>query len=246
MSRIRVHGSTVDLEEPALVEGFPGVGLVGKIATDHLIDQLEMDYHASVHCEGLPRIGIYRKDQSTIQPPVRIYVSEAHDLFALQSDVPISSQAVKTVADCLTSWVVDHEATPLYLSGLPTDWADHPDVFGVATGDGGVHLENHGIDAPPEDGVVSGPTGALLNRAAELRVDAVGLVVECSPQFPDPKAASVLLEETLAPIVDIDVDVDELIDRATEIREQREAFARRMREMGEAESTQAQPLRMYQ
>ena len=246
MSRICTHKSSVDFEEPALVEGFPGVGLVGKIATDHLIDQLEMDYYASVHCEGLPRIGIYRRGDGVIRPPVRLYVSEEANLFALQSDVPIGSQAVKTVAECLTGWILEHDATPLYLSGLPTDWDDRPDVFGVATGDGIEQLEANGIDFPPEDGAVSGPTGALLNRAAELEVDSLGLVVECSPQFPDPKAASVLIEETIAPIADIDVNVEDLIDRAAEIRQQREAFARRMREMGEAESTQAQPLRMYQ
>ncbi len=247
MSRIRIQGPEATLEEPTLVEGFPGVGLVGKIATDHLIDHLEMRYYASVHCDGLPRVGIYRAGEAVVRPPVRLYVSEEYNLLALQSDAPISAQAVATVADCLTSWIVDQGAQPLYLSGLPAERDDEdPPLFGVATGNAGTVLESHAIDAPTEDGVVSGPTGALLNRAAQLDIDSLSLVVECSPQFPDPEAASVLLEKGIAPIADLEVDVSELIDRATEIRKQREAFAQRMQEMGNTESTQAQPLRMYQ
>ncbi|USZ72679.1 proteasome assembly chaperone family protein [Natronosalvus halobius] len=245
MSEIRRQGPEAELEDPVLVEGFPGIGLVGKIATDHLIDQLDMRYYASVHCDGLPRIGIYRGGSTTIQPPVRLYVSEAEDVIALQSDVPISTQALESVAGCLTSWAVDHDATPVYLSGLPSQRDDPPKLFGVTTGDANA-VDTYGIDSPTEDGVISGPTGALLNRAAELGTDSFGLVVECSPQFPDPEAASILLEDGICPIADVELDVEALIDRAGEIQEQRQAFAERMREVESAESTQAQPLRMYQ
>ncbi len=246
MSQIRLRGDRVSLDEPVLVEGFPGVGLVGKIATDHLIDQLEMDYYASVHCEGLPRVGIYRQGAQHLQPPVRIYASQAQDLLAIQSDIPIAAQAIDAIVGCLTGWIDDYDATSLFLSGLPAEREGTPALFGVATGDGAALLEAHDIDVPPEDGVVSGPTGALLNRATQSGTDSLGLVVECNPQFPDPEAASVLLERAIGPVADVNVDVSKLIDRATEIQEQRSAFAERMQEVGEVESTQAQPLRMYQ
>ncbi|WP_255167914.1 proteasome assembly chaperone family protein [Natrononativus amylolyticus] len=246
MPRIRTHGEAVDLEEPVLVEGFPGLGLVGKIATDHLVDRLEMRYYASVHCDGLPRVGIYRGGDATVRPPVRLYVSEEHDLFALQSDVPIASQAVSVVADCVTSWVDEHDARPIYLSGLPAERDGRPALTGVATGDAASVLEDHGIDTPGEDGVVSGPTGALLNRAAQVGSDSLGLIVETEPQFPDPEAASVLLEDGIGPIAGFEVDVSGLVDSAEEIREQREQFAQRMQQAGQEESSQARPLRMYQ
>ncbi|MDG5761689.1 PAC2 family protein, partial [Natronococcus sp. A-GB1] len=74
----------------------------------------------------------------------------------------------------------------------------------------------------------------------------LGLIVDSSPQFPDPEAASVLLEEGIAPIADVSIDVEELVDRAEEIREKREQFARQMQQLSQEESSQAQPLRMYQ
>ncbi|MFA9417642.1 proteasome assembly chaperone family protein [Natrinema sp. HArc-T2] len=248
MAEVRLQGPEAELENPTLVEGFPGVGLVGKIATDHLVEHFDMRYYASVHCEGLPRIGIYRGGDRTVRPPVRLYVSEAHDLFALRSDAPISATAVEDTADCLTGWIVEQGATPLYLSGLPADLGDEDsrDLYGIATGDGEEHLEAADIAVPPEDGVITGPTGALINSAARDEIDSVGLVVECDPQFPDPRAASVLLEEGIEPLADLEVDVQELVTSAEEIRAKREQLAQQMQAIGQEESSQAKPLRMYQ
>ncbi|MDG5818180.1 proteasome assembly chaperone family protein [Natronococcus sp. A-GB7] len=246
MAGIQLQAPDVSLEEPTFVEGFPGVGLVGKIATDHLIRELEMEYYASVDCEGLPRVGTYRAGEGRVRPPVRLYASEAHDLIALQSDVPIGSPAVGSVANCVSSWIAAQEARPIYLSGLPAEREEPPSLYGIATGSQLETLEDHGIATPPEDGVVSGPTGALLDRAAQRGDDSLGLIVDSSPQFPDPEAASVLLEEGIAPITDVSIDVEELVGRAEEIREKREQFARQMQQLSQEESSQAQPLRMYQ
>ncbi len=247
MAEVRLQGQAAELENPTLVEGFPGVGLVGKIATDHLVDELDMRYYASVHCEGLARIGVYRGGDRTARPPVRLYVSEEHDLLALQSDAPIASSAVERVTDCLTGWIVDQGATPIYLSGLPAERDDErPDLYGVATGDGGGQLEAAEIPIPPEDGVITGPTGALINAAAREDYDSLALVVQCDPQFPDPEAASVLLEDGIGPLADLAVDVQELLDHAEEIRAKREQLAQQMQAIDQNESSQAQPLRMYQ
>lgn len=248
MARISLQGPDAELEKPTFVEGFPGIGLVGKIATDHLVDELEMRYYASVHCEGLPRIGVYRGGDRTARPPVRLYVSEEHDLLALQSDAPIRAQAIDNVADCVTNWIVDEGATPLYLSGLPAERETNrrPDLYGIATGDAVDLLDDREIDSPPEDGVVTGPTGALINHAAQAGYDSLGLVVECSPQFPDPEAASVLLDDAIAPLAELSIDVQELVDRAGEIKAKREQLAQQMQAAGQERSTQAQPLRMYQ
>ena len=248
MAEVRLQGPEAALENPTLVEGFPGVGLVGKIATDHLVDELDMRYYASVHCEGLAQVGIYRGGARTARPPVRLYVSEEHDLIALQSDAPVSSSAVESVADCLTGWIVEQGATPIYLSGLPAerDGEDRPDIYGVATGDGADRLEAADVPIPPEDGVITGPTGALINCAAREDYGSLGLVVQCNPKFPDPEAASVLLEDGIGPLADLEVDVQELVDHAEEIRAKREQLAQQMQAIDQDESSQAQPLRMYQ
>ena len=239
----------VDLDEPVLVEGLPGVGLVGKIATDHVIEHLDMEHVATVDCEGIPRVAIYDEDVRDVQPPVRIYADESQDVLALQSDVPISRTAASDFAGCVTTWLQEHDALPLYLSGLAVEDLDPetiPDVFGVATADASGILDDHEVGHPPERGVIGGPTGALLNRAGARGLDAIGLVVQSDPKFPDPAAARQLIESGINPIADVDIGTNDLVDRADEIQEQKEKLAQRMQEAGEEESSQAKPLRMYQ
>ncbi|WP_135820238.1 proteasome assembly chaperone family protein [Halostella litorea] len=246
MARVKIRTDGVDLDEPWLVEGMPGVGLVGKIATDHLVEEFDMEYYASVHCDGIPRIAVYGDGDRTVRPPVRLYADEERDLLALQSDVPVSANAAHEFAACVTSWIADNDVTPLYLSGRPAEKEGVPSLFGIGTGAGGTLLDEQGIDRPEENGAIAGPTGALVGRAAETETDSVALVVESDPQFPDPEAARVLIDRGIGPLAGVDPSVDHLVDRAEEIRKQKEELARRMQEAGEAESSQAQPLRMFQ
>jgi uncharacterized protein len=115
----------------------------------------------------------------------------------------------------------------------------------VGTGAGVDRLAAVGIDGPAETGLVSGPTGALLAHAVEHGRDAVGLIVESDPQFPDPEAARVLLTDGIEPLTGVEVDTQGLVDQADEIRQAKENLAKRMQEV-EEESSQARPLRMYQ
>ena len=246
MAQIAVRDESVSLEEPYLVEGMPGVGLVGKIATDHLIESFDMTYYASIHCDGVPRIGVYRQEDDELKPPVRLYADEERDLLALQSEVPVSGSESSEFAECVSGWIEENDATPIYLSGRPAEKDGAPELFGVATGGGQRLLDHAGIVPPRETGFVSGPTGALLNRAAEVGMESVGLIVESDPRFPDPEAARALLENGIVPITDVEVDVSTLVEQAEEIRDQREQLAQRLQEADRDESTQAQPLRMYQ
>lgn len=244
MAQIDIHGDAT-LDEPMLVEGLPGIGLVGKIAADHLVEQFDMEYYASAHCEGLPRAATYHADDRTVRPPVRIYADHERDLLVLQSDVPISPRAAPEFSTCLTGWFADHDVTPICLSGLPEEKDDVPSMYGVGVGAGGELLSEHDIAPPSENGMISGPTGAILAEANQQGIDAMGLVVQASAQFPDPEAARVILTKGIEPLAEIEVETDRLVEQAETIADARQKLAERMQQ-AEEESTQAQPLGMYQ
>lgn len=236
----------VSLDSPTLIEGLPGTGLVGKIAADHVVEQFGMEYVAAVHCDGLPEVAVYRGGSPDVVPPVRLYADGDRDLVVLQSDVPVSPRAATEFADCITGWIEANDVTPIYLSGLPVEEKSGvPTLSGVATGGAAGLLDEHGIDAPSEAGLVSGPTGALLYEANTRGIDSLGLVVETNPQFPDPESARVILTQGVIPITGIDLDTEDLLERAEEIQQAREDLAKRMQEAGE-ESSEATPLRMFQ
>jgi uncharacterized protein len=246
MARVVDHVDDLGVESPYLLEGLPGVGLVGKIATDHLVSQWDMRHVASCHCEGIPDVAVYGEGEYAVRPPVRIYADAERNLLALQSDVPISPQAATEFASCVTEWLEAKEVTPIYLTGLATgEKGDVPGLYGVATGAGGDTLREHDISPPPESGLVSGPTGGLIAEANERGLDSVGLIVESNPQFPDPEAARAVLTNGVGPITDTEIDTDQLVEQAEEIADAKETLAQRMQQESE-DSSAAQPVGMYQ
>jgi uncharacterized protein len=247
MSGIDVLRDDVSLDEPTLIEGLPGVGLVGKLAADHLVEAFGMVHYANVHCDGLPPVTTYATGDRELTTPVRLYADAERDLLVLQSDVPVSPGAALEFAECLGGWSVDAEVTPIYLSGIGRERAEGaaPALYGVGTTGGSDRLAAVGIDPPTESGLISGPTGALLSHAVRTGATAVGLVVEATPGFPDPEAAAHLLDAGVGPLLDADVPVAELVDHAEEIRAAKRRLAERMQEAEET-SSQARPLGMYQ
>ena len=245
MAKISVQNE-VEVTEPTLIEGFPGVGLVGKIAADHLVEEFEMTHHANVHCDGLPKVAVYHGESVALQPPVRIYADADRDLLVLQSDVPVGPDAAAELAACLAGWFDARPVTPIYLSGIRTEKGESPPaLYGLGVGDGVDAVTDAGIDAPGEAGLVSGPTGVLLNHAVESGRTAIGLIVECDPRFPDPEAARTLIARGIEPLAGVDVPVDDLVERTEQIRDAKERLAKRMQDAGQ-ESSQARPLGMYQ
>ncbi|WP_276271251.1 proteasome assembly chaperone family protein [Haloarcula litorea] len=246
MAHVAVHRDDVELDEPTLVEGLPGVGLVGKIAADHLVDAYGMAHYATAYCEGLPEIAVYAEGDPEVRGPVRIHADPDHDLLVLQSDAPVSPQAADEFASCLSAWFESQNATPIFLSGMPAEKGDSPpSVYGVATGEGAALLDEAGVDPPTESGAVTGPTGALVHEAQRRGLTGVALVVEADPQFPDPEAARALLNTAIGPLGEFEVDTDALVEQAEEISEAKERLAQQMGE-AEDESTSARPLGMYQ
>jgi uncharacterized protein len=246
MARVDVIDEPVELDEPMLIEGLPGLGLVGKIAADHLVDTFEMAHVANILCESLPQVAVYGEGQREIKPPVRIYADAERDLLVLQSDVPVNPPSAREFVGCFTDWLVDAGATPIYLSGRPAEKDEEPpELYGVSTGDAGTLLDEADIPEPDEEGLVSGPTGTLLHHAFAEDLDAVGLVVESDPQFPDPESARALITGGIEPLTGIEVPTENLVEKAEEIREAKEQLAQQLRE-AEGESTQARPLRGYQ
>jgi len=240
MAHVEVHRE-VDLDAPTLVEGLPGVGLVGKLAADHLVEAFDMVHYGTARCDGLPEIAVYSEGDPTVRSPVRLYADPDRELLVLQSDAPVSPEAAESFAGCIVDWFREQAVTPVFCSGMPSERETAPSVYGVATGDGASLLSDAGIDAPAESGAITGPTGALVHETGRVGLTSVGLVVEADPQFPDPEAAAALLAEGIGPLTDTEVDTASLAEQAEEIRQTKAQLAQQMQGGGEA-STSARPL----
>ena len=252
MARVQVRPDTAfapgALDDPILVDGLPGVGLVGKLAADHLAEQFAAEPVADVRCPALPNAAVYGPESSTVRTPVRIEAAPDADLLVLRSDVPVPADA-DGFAEALVAWADDYGATPVCVGGLArereADDERPPEVWGVATPGGKAHLDRAGIVPPAMPGVLSGPAGALLDAAAAAETDAVGLVVEADTDEPDPTAARAVLERGLGPLAGVDADGAGLSEGLEAVFDAGEELASRMSEGGD-DSSRAQPLSMFQ
>lgn len=247
MVDITIRDQSIDLIDPVLVEGLPGVGLVGKIATDHIIDQLDMRYFGDITGGELPPVAMFDGPDPDVKPPVRLFAAEEHDLLALRSDVPISVIDTPTFAAELTVWLDELDTLPLYLCGFPQvqEPESLPPVYGVSTGRGDRLLADAEISPPIGTGMITGPAGALLSHARTRDLDSVGLVVETDPRFPDPQGARVLIEDGIQRLIDVDIDTSLLVEQAAAIIDQREELAERMRDADRDASSRAASVDMY-
>jgi uncharacterized protein len=248
MVEIRTTDGSVDPSGATLVEGMPGVGLVGKIATDHLIDALEMTQFAEIRGDGIPPVTVFDGEERGVNPPIRLYADPEEQVIGLRSDVPVHVMDAPLFAGRLTAWVIENDVLPIYLGGLAAerDADELPSVDGIGVGEGKAALEAHGIPAPEEGGMISGPCGALLSNAAGEGADAVGLMVDTDPRFPDPQGAHALITNGINPVADIDVGTQRLVDEAEEIMEQRKELAQQMQQAEKHEASQVSRTGMFQ
>jgi uncharacterized protein len=248
MVEIRTTDESVDPSGSTLVEGMPGVGLVGKIATDHLIESLEMSQFAEIRGEGIPPVTVFDGEERGVNPPIRLYIDPDEQLVALRSDVPVHVMDAPLFAERLTEWVLEHDVLPIYLGGLPTEReADEiPSVEGIGVGGGKEKLDAASVPAPDDGGMISGPCGALLSNAAHKDVDAIGLMVDTDPRFPDPQGSHALIKDGIDPVAGVEVDTERLVDRAEEITEARTELAQRMQQADQHEASQVSRTGMFQ
>ncbi|NHX35513.1 MULTISPECIES: proteasome assembly chaperone family protein [Halolamina] len=248
MVEIRVTDDSVDPTGATLIEGMPGVGLVGKIATDHVIDSREMTEFASVSGEGIPPVTVFDGSERDVNSPIRLYVDDDEELIALRSDVPVHVMDAPLFTERLTEWIVEHDVLPIYLGGLPAErGADEvPSIEGIGVGEGQDRLDEASVSPPDDSGMISGPPGALLSEAADEGVDAVGLMVDTDPRFPDPQGAHALITQGINPVAGVEVETERLLEEAEQIMERRKELAKQMQQADQHKSSQVSRTGMYQ
>jgi uncharacterized protein len=258
MAHIELH-EEVHPTDAVLVEGFPGMGLVGKIAVDYLVETLETVHFADVHCDALPKAAAFRGGDAGLHTPVRLHADTERDLVVLQSDVQVSPDAAYELAGCLAGWIDETDTLPLYVAGIAaeeeqtdSEMATPPAteretrLRGMAVGDAAARLDETDLPNPEVPGLVSGPTGALLAHAMETDTPAVGVVADTHPKFPDPGAAKAVLERAVEPLANVDVAVDDLAQQAERVRRAKQQLAAQLSQADDEKSSKATPLRMYQ
>jgi uncharacterized protein (TIGR00162 family) len=234
-----------DLADPVLIEGLPGVGHVGKLAAEHLLEEFDAELVRRIYSEHFPP-QVTVEDGRTQLACAEVYaISDAErDLLVLTGDHqagdgPGHYRLTDAFLDVAAAFDVDR----IYaLGGVPTgELVDEPNVIGAATTDELVEdLEAIGVEFrenEPAGGIV-GVSGLLLGLGERRDYEAACLMGETSGYLVDPKSARAVLE-TLEAATGIEIGYDSLAERAEEM----EAVVKRIRQMEQSPTPSEEDLR---
>jgi len=230
----------VELTEPVLIEGLPGVGHVGKLAAEHLLEELDSELVGRVYSQHFP-------PQVTVEDGVTqlasaefhaVTVEDGQDLLVLSGDHQAQdNQGHYGLTDTFLDVAEEFGVESVYaLGGVPTgELIEEYDVLGASTTEGlADDLEDAGVEFrenEPAGGIV-GVSGLLLGLSGRRDLDAACLMGETSGYLVDPKSAQAVLE-ILQELLGFAVDYEALEDRADEMEE----VVRKIQEMEQGTPT---------
>ena len=176
------------LNNPILVEGLPGIGNVGKVAVDFMIEAVGAVQLYRLHSYSFPH-SVFVNDRNLIElPTIEIYAKQRKgkpDLLFLVGDIqPIDEESSYEFCDFILDFcarVKVKEIVTIGGIGLPST-PEKPKVYCAANGKAiikryrkGTKLQEklHGVVGP-----IVGVTGLLVGMAAERKIDAICLLAE--------------------------------------------------------------------
>jgi uncharacterized protein (TIGR00162 family) len=226
MDDIQIHyDEHPELEDPTFVQGLPGIGNVGKLAAEHLKDELKAVKFAQIYSKFFPPQVLVLDDGLIRMVQNELYYVKRPgkgDVVLLVGDYQgLTPEGQYALADFVLSELKKLGVHKLFtLGGYGMGrMVTKPRVLGAATDAALVkEMEKHGVvfaRGEPGAGIV-GASGLLLGLGKMYGMKAVCLMGETSGYFVDPKSAQVVLE-VLTKVLDIQIDFAELESKAKQI-----------------------------
>jgi uncharacterized protein (TIGR00162 family) len=210
------------LHQPVLIEGLPGVGNVGKLAAEHLIDEIKAKKFAEIYSDSFPPQVFIRPDGTIRLVKNELYYCKGKkDLIILTGDyqglTPVGQyHLVNTVLD-----LVEKFGTKMIYTlggyGIGRE-IKNPRITGAATDIDLVNkLKKFGVvfKDEPSGGIV-GASGLLLGMGKLRGIKGVCLMGETSGYMVDPNSAREVIK-VLSQSLDIEINLSELETKAKEI-----------------------------
>ena len=217
----------IELDNPIFIEALPGLGHVGKLAADHMIDELGATKFAEIYSPTFPPQVIVKEEGIIENMLNELYylkdVGEDNlDLIILVGNTQaLSPEGQYLVCKDTLEFVMGYGIDRIYtLGGMVTGQApENPKVFGAATCEENAELLKEAeIELRSNDGGIVGASGLFLGLGVRKGIHGSCLMGETPGYFIDAEAAEAVLNK-LSMLLNFEINVDELEQRAEETRQ---------------------------
>ncbi|MHA1132096.1 MAG: proteasome assembly chaperone family protein [Candidatus Helarchaeota archaeon] len=224
-----VEAKPITIESPNVIIGLPDVGLVGLIATMHMIETLNMEKIGFIESRRFPPVIVLHNGE--IQSPIKIYAKDNN--IAIVSEIPIPSTAIAELSDALLKHVEKWKPNVvILLHGIPVPNRinlEEVQSYAIGTNEKAKKLIKDSDIKTMDTGVVVGLKALFLWESLKQDIPTIALGAESFLEYPDPGAAGATVQ-ALNKLLKLDLDVEALLNRAEELRVRMRDLMRRTQE----------------
>jgi uncharacterized protein (TIGR00162 family) len=235
----------IELNDPVLIEGLPGLGLVGKIAIRYLIKQLKAQKFAHLYSPHFPYFVLVNKKGNVrlLRGAFYFWKNEngQNDLILFTGDS--QSQTIEgqyEIAGRMLDFAQKYDVkTIVTIGGYRMETKDKPKVFAAATAQNLLYKALQAGAAVSNSGSpIVGTAGLILGLSRFKKINALCLLGETRGYLPDPLAARSVLE-VLKTTFNFDVDLAGLNEEIAKA----ETLVTRLQKIEEKRALQAEETR---
>ncbi len=227
----------LEVENPLLITSFPGIGLVGTIASGHMIMELNLKQVGVLESRYIPPVATLY--EGVVMPPIRVYEHKELNFVLIHSDIPIVPQLSYDISVSILDWAQEIGVKRvLTLAGIAT-FEESRRVFGAATRKELLEELKEHVEIF-RMGTISGVAGSILVECVARKIDGFALLGETAGFNPDPRAAAEVIR-VMNKIFNWNISVERLEKEAEMI----EAQMQKLAEQTKVQEMKKEELPMY-
>ena len=177
-----------EIKSPILIEGLPGIGNVGKIAVDFMVDQLKPELIYSIYSDSFPN-SVFVTEKNLVELPyVKVYLKKmkgAHDIVFLAGDFqPVEEKSSYEFSQNIVEMFSKMKGSEIItLGGIGLSQVpENPKVY--CTGTDKAIIDKYTKGTPMEKrlfgfvGPIIGAAGLLLGLGKKKGIPAIAILAE--------------------------------------------------------------------
>ena len=243
----------VELKNPILIAGLPGLGMVGSIATKYLVKQLKAEKLGTMYSPHFPYHVIVNKKGGVrlLRGEFFIWKNEAgkNDVIFLTGDSQAQTiEGQFEVANAILDFAEEKNVkTVITIGGYRNEFEGKPKIVAVSTRPELFEQAKKAKALPSEAGTpIVGTAGLLLGLAKFRNLESLCLLGETKGYLPDPKTAKSIIEvlqkmlEITVDVTGLDKDIEkskQILGRMQDIEKRREKYMQNIKKVEEEKIT---------
>lgn len=203
-------------KRPVIIEGFPGFGLVGTIASEFLIDHLKTEQIGSMWLDELP--AMVAVHEGKVVDPIGIFYNKKHNVVIIHGVTGVAGLEWK-ITDAIVKIATQLEAKEIItLEGIGSSTlTEKPQTFFYTSDKNRIKKLEKAGSKQLKEGIIMGTTGIMLLKSAK-GMPVTSIFAETNSDLPDSKAAAKVIE-VVDKYLGLSVDYKPLLKQAEKFEE---------------------------